>query len=250
MKKTIKEKKLKNIMLCGNLCHSRWVTTGEAILFLWVSKHGLEGELEERLKVIVTFTLQVYHQMFFQIKVLHSIDNGPRHVLTQLKLIRQQPQEVQDIVMPYALSGAWFAHSEAILLTLVSSPDIDERKFGVSKILEMRGEQDLGDSSVRPRKTPALNIDADSLLNLISWSKDIHEPIFTTSLTKHEVMGLVEEPLPVPLYSVHTQSVERVVKLVTEAASSVVGYEARDGFIRARMEHLSSLPKFNTKHML
>ena len=74
---------------------------------------------------------------------------------------------MQDIVIPYALSGAWFAHSEAILLTLVSSPKIDERKFAVSKILKMRGEQDLGGSSVRPGKTPALNIDADSLSNLI-----------------------------------------------------------------------------------
>ena len=60
-------------------------------------------------------------------------------------------------------------------------------------------------------------------------------------------MGLVEEPLPVPLYPVHTQSVESVVKLVTKAASSVEGFKARDGFIRARMEHRSSLSKFNTK---
>ena len=81
---------------------------------------------------------------------------------------------------------------------------------------------------------------------MISWSKDIFEPIFTASLTKHEAMGLVEEPLPVPLYSVPTQSVERVVKMVKEATSFVVGFKPRDGSIRAGMEHWSSLSKFNT----
>ena len=40
-------------------------------------------------------------------------------------------------------------------------------------------------------------------------------------------------PFQPPKYKCHTQAVERAVKLVTEAASSVVGEEARDGFIRA-----------------
>ena len=81
--------------------------------------------------------VQVYHQMFFEIKVKHTLDQGPRHVLTQLQLIRQQPKEVQVIVLPYAMSGAWFAHSEPLLLSLVCSPSKEDREFGVNKILQV-----------------------------------------------------------------------------------------------------------------
>ena len=55
---------------CGALVHSRWVTTAEVFLFLWFSDHGLEGELLQRLEIIVTFIVQVYHHMYFKIKVI------------------------------------------------------------------------------------------------------------------------------------------------------------------------------------
>ena len=42
-----------------------------------------------------------------------------------------------------------------------------------------------------------------------------------------------------------------VIIKVTEAASSVVGQEARDGFIRARAHHREAMPVFKSKkHIL
>ena len=61
---------------------------------------------------------------------------------------------------PYIRSGAWFSHSEALLLTLVSSPIKEVREFGVNRILEIRGQEVYGDLSVRPRKTPTINLEA------------------------------------------------------------------------------------------
>ena len=55
---------------CRAQVHSRWVTTAEAFLFLWFSDHGLEGELLQRLEIIVTFIVQVYHHIYFKIKVI------------------------------------------------------------------------------------------------------------------------------------------------------------------------------------
>ena len=60
-------------MKCGNLVHSRWVTTAEAFIFLWFSEHGLQGELLDRLEMIVTFVVQVHHQLYFDIKVSKHI---------------------------------------------------------------------------------------------------------------------------------------------------------------------------------
>ena len=113
---------------CGTLVHSRWLTTGTALLLLYCSHHGLDEEEEEKLRLLATFTLQHYHHMFWEIKVKHSIVEAPRHILTSLDLLRKQDQKVREVVTPYIRSGAWFAHSEAVILTLVSSSDKKERE--------------------------------------------------------------------------------------------------------------------------
>jgi hypothetical protein len=199
---------------CGTLVHSRWFTTANAILLLKCSHHCLSEEDEKTLELLATFTLQVYHHMFWEIKVKHSIVEGPRHVLTQLSLLRQQDPRVREIVTPYIRSGAWFAHSEALLLTVVSSPVKKEREFGVKKILEKRGEEVYGDLSVRPRKTPIINLKAKTLPTLIFWDKDVHEPVFTAKLQRDDVQSFVDTPFSAPYFPSHTQSTERAVHQV------------------------------------
>ena len=53
-------------------------------------------------------------------------------------------------------------------------------------------------------------------------------------------------PLTTPSVKIHTQSTECAVKQVTEAAMSVVGPDARDGYISARAQHREFLPVFKT----
>ena len=61
------------------------------------------------------------------------------------------------------------------------------------------------------------------------------EPPMTLDLSDEELRGLVEKPLFVPPYPCHTQAVERAIKLVSEAAGSVVGADSRDGYIRQKI---------------
>ena len=232
---------------CGTLVHSRWLTTGTALLLLYCSHHGLDEEEEEKLRLLATFTLQHYHHMFWEIKVKHSIVEAPRHILTTLDLLRKQDQLVREVVTPYIRSGAWFAHSEAVILTLVSSSDKKEREFGVEKILEKRGENEYGDLTVRPRRTPIIDLQATSLTTLISWKTNVHEPVFTAKLSRVEVKALIDTPFTPPYYPSHTQSTERAVRQVTEAAASVAGYEARHGFVLARQASRAAIPKMGTK---
>ena len=44
---------------------------------------------------------------------------------------------------------------------------------------------------------------------------------------------MIEKPRKIPNYQIHTQSTERAVKYVTEAAAAVVGCESRGGFVKA-----------------
>ena len=111
----------------------------------------------------------------------------------------------------------------------------------------MEGEDKFGDTSVRPRRTPAINFQATSLTTLIPWDKDIHEPVFTCSLSNEEIRKLIDHPFPAPYFPLHTQYCEWAVKQTTEAAANVVGYKRRDGYILSRVANRKKLPKFKSK---
>ena len=235
-------------MKAGPLCHSRWLTTGMAVMFLWTSDHGFKGETLDKLKDIVTFVVQVYFPMFFEIKVKHTIVDAPKHIVTQLKLVKQQSMHVQEIVKPFVQSSAWFAHSEPLLLTLLTSEDQDDREFAVKTIKELRKGKETGDTGVRPRKTPCINMSATSLKDLIDWNKEtVLEPIFTCKMSLCELEDLRETPFEAPYYPNHTQSTERAVQQVAQAAESVCGQEKRDGYVRARIAHRETVSKFVSK---
>jgi hypothetical protein len=60
---------------------------------------------------------------------------------------------------------------------------------------------------------------------------EIQEPPAICNFTDLQIENLRNQPLFLN-HPCHNQSVERHVKLVTEASSQVVGFERRDGFIR------------------
>ena len=75
----------------GPLCHSRWLTTANRFMKIWVSKDNFtaakEKENPQNLRLIVEFIVGVYVPMWFQAKVKHSFISGPDHVLRQLQLV-------------------------------------------------------------------------------------------------------------------------------------------------------------------
>ncbi|KAG0724306.1 hypothetical protein GWK47_040839 [Chionoecetes opilio] len=225
-----------------------WLTTAQSLVYMWTRKHGLTGKELNTLEILVKYCLQVYFKLYYDIKVHHRLEDGPKHILTQLRVMRSQPKKVQTAVTFNVRTGAWFAHSECVLLSLMASQSEDDRRFAVTQILKLRAGEEYGDTSVRPRITPKLNLSATSLQTLISWQpSQVHEPAFTCSLSGDQIQEILVKPYEVPELSIHTQSTERVVKQVTEAAAAVVGQQDRDGFIRARAHHRETIPCFRSK---
>ena len=112
----------------GPVNHSRWLTTACRFLRLWVSQHGLKvGKTFNNLRLIVNFIVGVYIPNWFKIKVKHSWEDGPNHLLYQLELLRQQSKEVTDIVMPYVVMNAYYAHPESVLRAMLCSDRKEER---------------------------------------------------------------------------------------------------------------------------
>ena len=120
---------------------------------------------------------------------------------------------------------------------MLCSESAVERRQGVHHIMSIRGPGDektqVGDMSVRIRKTPEINPDAKNLDEMIDWS-EAFEPVLTCHLTSDDVKKFVYSPMEVPDWPCHGQSIERRVKQVTEAASKVFSHEKRDGYIRGQ----------------
>ncbi|KAG0713786.1 hypothetical protein GWK47_015448 [Chionoecetes opilio] len=211
---------------CGKVSHSRWLTTAQSLVYMWTRKHGLTGKELNTLEILVKYCLQVYFKLYYDIKVHHRLEDGPKHILTQFRVMRSQPKKVQTAVTFYLRTRAWFAHSECVL-SLMASQSEDDRRFAVTQILKLRAGEEYGTPVWQPGQ--------------------VHEPAFTCSLPGGSDPGDPVKPYEVPEFSIHTQSTERVVKQVTEAAAAVVGQQARDGFIRARAHHRETMPCFRSK---
>ena len=236
---------------CGPVNHSRWLTTANRLCRLYVSKHGFAGKNLKNLTLIVEYVVIVYFPCWFEAKICSSMVDGPHHVLTQLKLVRNYMQkEVLTVVTKYIESGAWFAHSEHILQSLLVSDDKTERSFAVETILKLRGESNLGDNNIRPYRISPLNWSAEKLTELILWDKHIYEPVLTCNLSREDIHAFIDNKMVVPKFPVHGQSIERIVKEVTIASAAVCGFEKRDGYIRSRAANRELVPVNNTKKNL
>ena len=186
--------------------------------------------------------------MWFEIKTKPNIVNGPRHFLKSVQTLNKfSPPEVIKIVEDTVNRGAWHAHSENVLLSLICSDDEQERRFAIKKILDLRGQSTKGNTSVRSFMVPKINWQANSLFNLINWDGDIFEPVHTCHISKEELIQYLDTPFLKPDVPCHTQPCERAVKETTKAASKVYSWEKRDGIIRAKIKSRKMLPKVSVK---
>ena len=73
------------------------------------------------------------------------------------------------------------------------------------------------------------------------------EPPLTCKLTSSSLKKFVDTPMEVPEWPSHTQSVERCVKMVTEAAAHVYSHERREGYIRSQVVSRELMSKNTSK---
>ena len=79
---------------CGKICHARWLTTGQRLIYMWTRNHGLTGRELATLETLVRFCLSYYFKLYYKIKVHHRLEHDPLHILTQLRILRTQPKKV------------------------------------------------------------------------------------------------------------------------------------------------------------
>ena len=143
--------------------------------------------------------------------------------------------------------NAFWAHSENLTISMLADNREEVRRKAVLWILKARREFN---PDTHPRKfvPPEVNFDAQNYFDLIDWNSLVStEPPLTMDLSLDDILRIIGEPIILPDYPNHTQSVERMVRVVTEVASRKAGYKARHRTILELLESRALVPKFNTK---
>lgn len=231
----------------GKLNHSRWLTTANRILRLYIS---IENP-SENLKLLTKYVVTVYTFVWFNIKAKPSCRYGSIHLFNLIKASRFLPEECRTIIEKTLQRNAFYAHPENIILATLGDSRENVRELAVNKILESR-VKNKDETIIREFKIPKLNFNADDYIELIDWeSISFTEPPLTMSWSEDELKSMIKnvpDEINIFNFPCHSQAVERCVKLVTEASMAVCGTEERDGFIHARITSRSELPVFETKN--
>lgn len=231
----------------GAISHSRWVTTANRILRLYIGS----DKPSENLIMLATYVVKVYAPMWFHIKSKPSCKDGAVHLWRAIKLSRYLPDTLKAVVDPVLQRNGFFGHPENILLAMISDSRKNIRELGLRRILKARKSSSPG-VPLRRFTIPKLNFSAADYVDLVDWQTvKVTEPPVIAELSQSNLESFVaEDDIPVvgfPRFPCHTQSVERFVKLVTESCAAVCGTKSRDGFILCRLKSRELMPSFNTK---
>ena len=230
----------------GKMAHSRWLTTASRALRLYISTETPS----ENLVLLVNFIMSVYTPMWFKIKCQSDLAFAPLHIHETITRCKKLPQVIRDIVFPVIQRNAFGAHHESILFAMLSGKNHTHAELAWRKILKCRHSR-KPEGHIRHFIVPTINFNADNYINLIDWNKTtVTEPPLTSSIPTSKIETIVHTKTfnnDFSKFPCHTQSVERHIKVVTEASSSVCGQTSREGNIRSKLKSRAAMPQFDTK---
>ena len=128
------------------------------------------------------------------------------------------------------------------------------RKKAGFEIFEAQKRAERRDQSwVRKFVTLPVNMEASSYIDLVNWQRkdQIFEDPMTLKFSDEDLLQQInnEHALEVPDALYHTQSTERLIKLVTEVSSRVFGFKNRHYEILNTIQSQKHMPKFDNKSM-
>lgn len=235
----------------GNLNHARFTTTANHICRLYVSTIKPSRTLIN----LVKYILWVYAPAHFHIKYESSCVYGAIHLFFIIQQLRLIDANFIQTIRNTISRNCFHLHPENLVLAMLNDDDEQIRYRGWKKILEIKNAQQT--EEIRIFNLPNINFDANNYIELIDFDNEMTTipPIlmnFDLSINDAKYYAqkkLCEHDLGFDIMNLpcHTQSVERCVKIVTEASISVCGEQRRNGFIINTLQSRNNMPIFRNK---
>ena len=202
---------------------------------------------------MVKYIVQVYGPTWFNIKKHPKFTNGPKLLFEKMNLINHQTTEVQDIVKKHVQHNAYFAEPGLMLVCMLASNSKEVGCQAVEMVKKWRSKPAKPPRArlfegMRKFTIPRLQWQAEAWPGIIDWDTvQVFQPFVLEKLSTEELENAKETPVDFPDYPCHSQSVERAVKLVTEASQVVCGEMKRHEHIVSVIASRKSRKAFDTK---
>ena len=238
----------------GPMSHSRWLTLGQWIIAMYLST----ASPSEKLRVLAEFTIKCYAAIWFKAKKNPRATDTPIHVFKWMKQILTFDKETQDIVKPIFENGAYYFHSENLLLAALADERKTIREKAVSQILKIRNDMEIrGLARAEQRKIqrekkcqfkrerifikPKPMYEANDYIEFTAESerKLIYEPPYTQNLTDEELSKYVETRLDLDICN-NSVLTERIIRDMTDVATKSTSASKREAMIHSIREHRQS----------
>ena len=234
----------------GPINHARWLTLCLSALI----DYTRDAKPSLNKVKFIDYVQKVYVPAWFTFKMSCKLKDGAKNVFTMLQLLKTQPLDIQNIAKKYVQINAFFAHSSNLLVAMLAEEDDESiRKQAVDGIIEIRKNKEHScvertDSGLRLFKVPKLNWGAENYTQIIDWDlKDFCEPPITMKFSDDEIRRFYSVPMVIQNYPSQSQSVERAVKMVSDACKSAYGYEERHQLVLSTQAARKERQSYRTK---
>ena len=235
-------------LIAGSMNHARWLTLSIRLLQLYTRTETPDDSLIQ----IVRYIVQVYAPMWFEIRSQNNFVNGPKLIFRKIELVKTQSEIVQNIVKPVIQRNSYFAEPGIILCSWLLSENQNLRTKAL-EIVKTAKEKPVTSKlrilkGIRQLKIPPLNWNASDWTEIVDLSRlKLSLPSIITELTVEDLENIQLTPRVFPRFPLHSTSVERAVRLVSEASGQVCGSAARHKHILAKLKARKLMPAYDTK---
>lgn len=235
--------------VAGPINHSRWLTLAIRLLQLYTRTENPTTGLD----LVTKFIVQVYAPSWFTIKSHSKFTAGPSNLFHQMKLLQTQSQEVQAVVKCVIQRNGYFSEPGVMVCCMLESQEESVRRKAVDIVKKTRAKPPKAPRArvlkgIRKFVIPPLQWTAEVWWEMIDWTEiKLYEPEILRRIDLEQLEMAISQPLSFPNFPCHSQSVERTVKLVTEAASQVCGQENRHSRIISVLASRKARKSFESK---
>lgn len=227
--------KFKNI---PQLSFCRWTSDAIRLQILYIS----DINPSRNLIALVHYIQQVYIPMWLRIPLCSHWDNGSRHLFALLDMSRKAAEccghsDLLHVTKSTIINNGYFAHSENILLSMITDECEKTREIGYAFILKIRNTRVANGNQIRKFDKPKkedYNFNASKYYKLLRHDKFEYEPPFTQLLDQPTLEAYARSnlKLTVPPFKCHSQDTERNVALMNSCISRVSGFENHNAIMR------------------